>query len=251
MKNKIYRILATGFALTLIVASPGTCITSHAQGFNIDAGEDTTERGEMPSDYWDSLDSSSGDSGASSNESSEPAAPAPEYSEPSNSGSHEDSGSYEDNSSSANSSSTSDSSSSSSSASTSSSNNASNKAASTGAGNKSNDVTVNVTGGQKFRIVTASDHTTYQVYHCGISRASFKVTDADGNAVAFSEVTLQKGEDNLWYMNISFAKGVDTKDFTVTVTKGDATYLSSNLGVSGIKVNGVLALSTVPAIDAE
>lgn len=248
MKNKIYRILATGFALILIVASPGTCITSHAQGFNLDAGEDTTERGEMPSDYWDSLDSSSVDSGASSNESSEPAAPAPEYSEPSNSGSHEDSGSYEDNSSSANSSSTSDSSSSSSSASASTT---PNKAASTGAGNKSNDVTVNVTGGQKFRIVTASDHTTYQVYHCGISRASFKVTDADGNAVAFSEVALQKGDDNLWYMNISFAKGVDTKDFTVTVTKGDATYLSSNLGVSGIKVNGVLALSTVPATDAK
>ena len=241
MKNKIYRILATGFALTLIVASPGTCITSHAQGFNLDAGEDATERGEMPSDYWDSLDSSSGDSGASSNESSEPAAPAPEYSTPSDSGSHEDSGSYEDNSSSYDSGS-----SSSAPVST-----TPNKAASTGAGKKSNDVTVNVTGGQKFRIVTASDHTTYQVYHCGISRASFKVTDADGNAVAFSEVALQKGEDNLWYMNISFAKGVDTKDFTVTVTKGDATYLSSNLGVSGIKVNGVLALSTVPATDSK
>lgn len=238
MKNKIYRILATGFALTLIVASPGTCITSHAQGFDIDATmyDDGTT---MPDDAWG--DSSSGDSGASSNESSEPAAPAPEYSAPSDSGSHEDSGSYEDNSSSYDSGS-----SSSAPAST-----TPNKAASTGAGKKSNDVTVNVTGGQKFRIVTASDHTTYQVYHCGISRASFKVTDADGNAVAFSEVALQKGEDNLWYMNISFAKGVDTKDFTVTVTKGDATYLSSNLGVSGIKVNGVLALSTVPATDAK
>lgn len=245
MKNKIYRILATGFALTLIVASPSTCITSHALGFDIDATmyDDGTT---MPDDAWG--DSSSSDSGASSNESSEPAAPAPEYSAPSDSGSHEDSGSYEDNSSSANSSSTSDSSSSSSSAPASTT---PNKAASTGAGNKSNDVTVNVTGGQKFRIVTASDHTTYQVYHCGISRASFKVTDADGNAVAFSEVALQKGDDNLWYMNISFSKGVDTKDFTVTVTKGDATYLSSNLGVSGIKVNGVLALSTVPATDAK
>lgn len=245
MKNKIYRILATGFALTLIVASPGTCITSHALGFDIDATmyDDGTT---MPDDAWG--DSSSGDSGASSNESSEPAAPAPEYSAPSDSGSHEDSGSYEDNSSSANSSSTSDSSSSSSSAPASTT---PNKAASTGAGKKSNDVTVNVTGGQKFRIVTASDHTTYQVYHCGISRASFKITDADGNAVAFSEVALQKGDDNLWYMNISYAKGVDTKDFTVTVTKGDATYLSSNLGVSGIKVNGILALSTVPATDAK
>lgn len=251
MKNKIYRILATGFALTLIVASPGTCITSHAQGFDIDATEHVSGDGKMPDDAWG--DSSSSDSGASSNESSEPAAPAPEYSAPSDSGSHDDGGSsenssYEDNSSSVNSSSTSDSSSSSSSAPASTT---PNKAASTGAGKKSNDVTVNVTGGQKFRIVTASDHTTYQVYHCGISRASFKVTDADGNAVAFSEVALQKGDDNLWYMNISYAKGVDTKDFTVTVTKGDATYLSSNLGVSGIKVNGVLALSTVPATDAK
>lgn len=243
MKNKIYKILATGFALTLIVASPGTCITSHAQGFNIDAPtyvDDSPAQDSAPSNY------SSPDSGASSNESSEPAAPAPEYSAPSDSGSHDDGGSSENSSYEDNSSSYDSGSSSSAPAPT-----TPNKAASTGAGNKSNDVTVNVTGGQKFRIVTASDHTTYQVYHCGISRASFKVTDADGNAVAFSEVTLQKGDDNLWYMNISFAKGVDTKDFTVTVTKGDATYLSSNLGVSGIKVNGVLALSTVPATDAK
>lgn len=246
MKNKIYRILATGFALTLIVASPGTCITSHALGFDIDATEHVSGNGKMPDDAWDSLDSSSGDSGASSNESSEPAAPAPEYSAPSDSGSHDDGGSSENSSYEDNSSSYDSGSSSSAPAPT-----TPNKAASTGAGKKSNDVTVNVTGGQKFRIVTASDHTTYQVYHCGISRASFKVTDADGNAVAFSEVALQKGDDNLWYMNISFAKGVDTKDFTVTVTKGDATYLSSNLGVSGIKVNGVLALSTVPATDAK
>ena len=158
MKNKIYRILATGFALTLIVASPGTCITSHAQGFDIDATmyDDGTT---MPDDYWDSW--ASGDSGASSNESSEPAAPTPEYSAPSDSGSHDDGGSSENSSYEDNSSSYDSGSSSSAPAST-----TPNKAASTGAGKKSNVVTVNVTGGQKFRIVTASDHTTYQVYHC-------------------------------------------------------------------------------------
>ncbi len=116
---------------------------------------------------------------------------------------------------------------------------------------KANDVTVSVTGGQKFRIVTNAEHTVYQVYHCGISRAGFKVKDADGNAVAFSNVTLAQGEDKLWYVNISFAESVDTKDFTVSVTKGDATYLSTELGVSGIKINGTAVLSTVPATETK
>lgn len=104
-------------------------------------------------------------------------------------------------------------------------------------------------GGQKFRIVMDAGRTSCQVYHCGINRTSFAVADAKGNAVAYSGVKLEKGEDGLWYMNISFAEGVDTKDFTVTAT-GDATYLSTTLGVSGIKLNGTAALSTVPATDA-
>ena len=75
--------------------------------------------------------------------------------------------------------------------------------------------------------------------------------DADGNAIAFSNVTLAQGEDKLWYVNISFAESVDTKDFTVSVTKGDATYLSTELGVSGIKINGTAVLSTVPATETK
>ena len=114
-------------------------------------------------------------------------------------------------------------------------------------GTAKNSTNVNVTGGQKFRIVTNADYMAYQVYHCGISQASFAVTDADGNAVAFSSVKLEKGEDGLWYLNIAFAEGVDTKDFTVTVTKGDASYLATKLGVSGIKINGRVELSTYPA----
>lgn len=238
--KKLYKILAVTFAFALILASPATIITSHAQGFNIDAPTNDSDNGEAPSDFYG--DSSSSDSGSSSNESSAPA-PAPSVnSSSSNSGSNESSEpapapSYNSGSSD-----------------TSSNNSGSSSSVSTGnhsAAKSVNDITVNVTGGQKFRIVMNTDHTTYQVYHCGDSKATFAVSDADGNAVAYSTVKLEKGEDKLWYINTTFAKDVDTKDFTVTVTKGDATYLSTTLGVSGIKLNGTVALSTVPVKEAK
>lgn len=256
--KKLYKILAVTFAVALILASPAAIITSHAQGLNIDAPNNDSDNGEAPSDFYgDSSSSDSGssygdglgfnpdsptyvddsepmhsDSGSSSNESSTPA-PAPSVnSSPSNSGSNESNEpapapSYNSGS----------------------SNNGSSSSVSTSnhsTAKSVNDITVNVTDGQKFRIVMSIDHTTYQVYHCGDSKATFAVNDADGNAVAYSTVKLEKGEDKLWYINITFAKDVDTKDFTVTVTKGDATYLSTTLGVSGIKLNGTVALSTVP-----
>lgn len=215
--KKIYKILAATFAFTLIVASPITTITSHAQGLNIDSPEDTTERGTMPDNYWDSSDSE----------------PAPSYNEPAPK--VEDNGSSYGGGLGFNANAPED---------------------TTDRGempsnywstvNNANNVTVSVTGGQKFRIVMSGDHTTYQVYHCGISKVTFAVTDAEDNAVAYKTVKLEKGEDGLWYENITFADDIDTKDFTVTVTKGDASYLSTELGVSGIKVNGTLVLSTVP-----
>ena len=243
--KKLYRLLAAVFAVALIVASPATAITSHALGFNgnFDGPDDTTDYGEAPeiTDWDDFLyndDSSSSDNGSSYDEPSEPApAPVPEPA-PSvdNSSSHNtvsyDSGSSHDGGSSSISTS-------------------SNSSVSNAPKNNSNDKVVSVTGGQKFRIVMNADHTAYQVYHCGISRASFAVTNAEGNAVAFSTVALEKGDDGLWYLNTTFAEGVDTKDFTITVTKGDATYLSTTLGVSGIKLNGTVALSTVPATEAK
>lgn len=103
-----------------------------------------------------------------------------------------------------------------------------------------NDVTVGTAGGQKFRVVMGCDHTSYQVFHCGISKVSFAVADSKGNAVAYDKVELVQGEDGLWYLNVAFAEDVDTKNFTVTPTAGDMTYLSATLCVSGIKVNGTL-----------
>lgn len=108
-----------------------------------------------------------------------------------------------------------------------------------------NDVTMSAGDGQKFRVVMNKEHTTYQVYHCGISKVTFAVTDKDGNAVKYSNIKVEKGDDGLYYANITFAEGVDTTGYTVTATKGDPCYLSTTLNVKGIKVNGVLALSTL------
>lgn len=209
MKKNIYTILATAVALALIVASPVTSITSHALGFNPGAHDDT-DYGRMPDDYW------SWSSGSSSSESSQPAS-AP-------SGGSSDS---------------------------SSSNSGSSDSGETSGGYWSkqdpNDVVVNVPGVQKFRSVMNKDHTVYEVYHCGISRASFKVTDAEGNVVAFSTVTLEQGEDGLWYLNITLPADVDVTGLTVALTKGDLAYLASELSVSGIQLNGAVMLLTAPA----
>lgn len=215
-------------------------MTAHAFGFNGDAI--MNDSGENEDVDWGSFDSGSSDSSSSYEEPSQPEYTEPsrhEYSEPSSSESYDSSSSSDNNS-----------------GSDSGSGNNSVSSTSNAPANstpavvkKANDVTVSVTGGQKFRIVTNAEHTVYQVYHCGISKASFQVKDADGNTVAFSNVTLVQGEDKLWYVNISFAESVDTKDFTVSVTKDDATYLSTELGVSGIKINGTAVLSTVPAAE--
>lgn len=206
MKKNVYKILAAAFAMAIMVASPATTLTTHAQGLNADAYDDT-DYGKRPS--------------SSSSESSTPSEPSTSYSEPSVS--------YSEPSSSSNSGS-------------------SNSGSSTVAAPKNpNDVIVRVAGGQTFRNVMNADHTTYQVYHCGNSKVTFTVTDAKGNAVAYKTVKLEQGEDKLWYENITFADNVDVKDLTLNVTKGDATYLSTELGVSGIKINGTVVLSTVPA----
>lgn len=234
MKN-IYKPLAATFALALIVASPATSITSQAYGLNMGAHDDT-DYGERPSDYG-KVDSGNSGSTESSQSASTPAstpAPAPKVEDSSsssndsnyggglgfNADAHDDTDYGE-------------------------------RPNNYGTAKNSNDVTVNVPGVQKFRSVMNADHTVYQVYHMGISRASFKVVDAKGNTVAFKTVTLEQGDDELWYENITLAEGDKTKGLTVKVTKGDATYLSENLGVSGIKLNGTVALLTTPETDAE
>lgn len=225
MKKNIYKILATTLALTIMAASPMASINSYALGFNADAGyDDGGIKGAMPDNYWDWMDSSSSDSSSSY---SEPSYSEPSYSEPSHSGGSSDSGSSDSGS--------------------------SDSGSSTVSAPKKNpnDMVVRVTDGQLFRIIMSTDHTSYQVLHCGISRVSFEAVDADGNTVKYSTVKLEKGEDGLWYINTKFAEGVDTEGFNVTVTDGNASYLANTLGVSGIKINGTVVLSTVPATDAK
>ncbi len=219
MKKNIYKILATTLALTIMAASPMASINSYALGFNADAGHDNGGSDKLPDNYWDWSDSSSSDSSSSY---SEPSYSESSYSEPSHSGGSSDSGSSDSGSS------------------------------TVSAPKKNpNDMVVRVTDGQLFRIIMSTDHTSYQVLHCGISRVSFEAVNADGNAVKYSTVKLEKGEDGLWYINTKFAEGVDTEGFNVAVTDGDASYLANTLGVSGIKINGTVALSTVPATDAK
>lgn len=206
--RKMYKVFATGFALALVLASPQTAITSHAFGFNIDAPEH-----DYAGDSDFSLpDPDAGSSGSGSFESSSSSG-----SDSSGGGLSYDGGSSSDGGTSV-----------------------------SAPAKNPNDVTVGVEGGQKFRIVMAGDHTSFQIFHCGVSRATFTVGNADGTGVAYKTVALAKGEDNLWYANITFAEGVDTADYAVGVTKGDANYLYTELGVSGIKLNGTLVLSTVP-----
>ena len=234
MKNNMYKVLAAACAMAVVVASPAMTMTTHAHGFNINAGEDNGGNVTVDDNYWDNYwsDSSSSNDGGSS--SSEPSYDEPTFEEPS---APSEAPSYSDNSASG--------------SNVSSSNSNGGAATAPRAAGNANSKTVNVEGGQKFKIVMNADHTAYQVYHCGINRATFKVADKEGNAVAFSTVALEKGEDGLWYANIKFAEGVDTTGFTVSATAGDAAYLSTELGVSGIKVNGTVALSTVPVAEAE
>ncbi len=223
MKKNIYRILASAFALGLFAASPATSITTHALGFNSGA-EDDTDYGSMPDNYWSS--SSSSDSGSSSSSDS-----SSSHESSSNSGSH-DSGSSNSGSGYVGGS----------------SDNGSNGGGSASPAPVSvpHSFTTNAGDGQTFRIVENAAHTSYQVMHCGNIVAVLAVADADGNTVAYKTVAVAQGEDNLWYLNMSLADGVDATGYTVKVSKGDVTYLSTTLGVSGIKINGALALSTVP-----
>lgn len=233
MRNS--KLLATGFAFALVVASSIT-----VRAAELDSGFHGTDGGVYDEDCGWSSGGSNPSLDISFDENYSEPTPAESYNEPSyDSGFHgteggvydEDCGWYSGVSSSN---------------STSSSSSDSTASYSAPAPAKSaNDVTVSAGDGQKFRIVMNTEHTTYQVYHCGISRATFAVADADGNAVKYSNIKLEKGEDNLWYANITFPKDVDTTGYTVTATKGDPGYLSTTLNVKGIKVNGVLALSTL------
>lgn len=239
--KKMYGIFATMFALALVAASPVGALTARAEGlgFNPNA-HDSTERGEMPDDYWESKSSSS-------SESSTPApAPNVDSSSNNNGGSSSSGGS-------------------------SSNNEVNNNGGGLGfnpdahdntnrgempddywSKNDPNDVATKVEGGQTFRSVMNKEHTQYDVYHKGSSVAAFSVTDKDGKRVEFKTVTLEKGEDGLWYLNITFAEGVDVKGLVLNLLKGDLAYLAKELGITGIQINGEVVMLTNPGtVDAD
>ncbi len=232
--KRLYKVLAAMFALALVLASPNAVITSHAFGFNADAPENSDGGLDSnPDDFWNNYGSS--DSG-SSNDS------APSYSAPSDNGGssdsdHHDSG-HSDSGSSDNGNSYVDSGSSD-------NGNGGNGGASSAPAKNPNDMTVSAGSAQPFRIVMNSAHTAYDVYHCGIKQGTVTVTDTAGNPVAYKAVKVEQGEDQLWYMNITFAEGVDTGKLTVTLGNTCASYVAKELGISGLKVNGVVVLSTV------
>ena len=203
MKKNIYKLLAGTFAMALVVASPMASMTTHAQGFNADAPMHADGDGKRPSNQDNSGSTSSSSSGSSSSGGSS-------YTEPSYSGSSDNGNNSSDNSATVKS---------------------------------PNDVTVGVAGGQKFRIVMKDDHTSYQIYHCGISKITFNVTDAEDNIIAYKTITLEQDENGMGYVNIQVDETLDAEKLTVNVLKGDATYMST-LGVSGIKVNGEVKLLT-------
>ncbi|MCM1253976.1 MAG: hypothetical protein NC321_14250 [Clostridium sp.] len=227
--KKLNKIFAVMFALALILALPNQAMTAHAQGFTgTDGGYECGRT--MPDDYWSSGSNSGSSSSSSGSSSSGSSDSGSSYSEPSYDGGS--SSSYDGGSSSS----------------------SDNGGSSSSAPKKNaNDVTMNVTGGQKFRVVMNFNHTYYEVYHCGISKATFSVADKDGNPVYYKNITVTQGDDGLWYLDIVFADEVDTTGYVVGLSKGDASYLSTELGVSGIRIAGnvVLSTATAPATDTE
>lgn len=225
--KRLYKVFAVMFAMALVLSAPYTAITSHAMGFDSSAiGADDTQRGEMPDNYWGGSSSNSGSSSA-------PSTPSYDSGSSDNGGSH-DSGSHD-------------------SGSSGNGNydggNGSADNGSTGNGESSapvkdpNDMTVSAGSGQPFRIYMNKEHTAYDVIHCGIKQGTVTVTDTDGNPVAYEAVKVEQGEDNLWYMNITFAEGVDTSKLIVTLGDTCASYVARELGLSGLKINGEVRLS--------
>lgn len=249
--KKLYKVLAAAFAFALVLASPNMTILSHAQGFNADAPEHYSGDGYCPDDRDAELDAMyNGNSNSSSNENQDAGSQ--------DSGNHnegsQDSGNHD--------SSSSDSGNHDSGSSDSSSSyggglgfnadaiehySGDGAAPGTVPPKNPNDLSMSTTGGQAFRIVMSDDHTSYNVYHCGVVKAGFDVTDLEKNPVVYKTVALEQGEDNLWYVNITIEGDADPMtSYSVRTVKGDRTYLYTTLGVSGIKVNGVLLMTTAP-----
>lgn len=242
MKKNIYKILATTFALALVAATPAATMTTHAAGTGMGLNKDAHD----DHDYGDEPSSSSSSSGSSSSSSSGSGSSSSSGS--SGSGSSSSSGmglnpnahddhDYGDEPSDYWSSSY--------------SGGESYNPTPVGDANwdavksNPNDSKANA-GKESFRSVMSSDKKQYDVYHKGISVATFIVAGADGKAVQYSNVTVKAGDDGKYYVEIATPAGVDATGFTVALTKGDASYLYTTLGISGIKLNGEISLLTAP-----
>ena len=232
------RLLATTFALALVIASPVTSVTTHAAdglGWNVNAHDDTNY-GERPSAYWSNGSSTSSGSGSSSSSSSSSrssnssSSSSSSHSDASGSGSDSGSVSYvysEDGEM-----------------------HVEYSApepvgdANWAAVNANSNDTKATAGKEAFRSVMSGDHKAYDIYHKGVSVATFIVAGEDGKAVQYNNVTVKAGDDGLYYAEITMPAGVDTTGMTVALTKGDASYLSITLGITGIKLNGEIVFLT-------
>jgi len=106
--------------------------------------------------------------------------------------------------------------------------------------------TVTVPGYETWRQINKLAEGKSSVYHCGIEQYTLQLTDADGNAVACKSVSMMQSTDGKWYLNVATADGVDTIGYVISTYKGSATYLPK-LGISGVMLNGVVAVEALTA----
>lgn len=201
--KKFYKVLATSFALSLIVASPATCITSHALGFNADSPEHSNGDGKRPDNPWG--DWNSGDSGSS------------ESSGSSNSGSTHTEVVYNE------------------------AGEAQTVVVGGGSSSvKSNYTPGSQTsaGKQDFREVIDAGAGTYKVIHCGSEKMTFTLKGADGKAKAADSITLKTLADGRWAINFAVK---DATGCTVGAPL-DRTYMYDTLGVSCVTINDTVVI---------
>ena len=200
--KKFYKVLAASFALSLIVASPATCITSHALGFNAGAHDDT-DYGTRPSTGGSSNSDSS--SGGSSNSGS------------SNSGSTHTEVVYNE------------------------AGEAQTVVVDGGSSSvKSNYTPGSQTSAakQRFREVVDAGAGTYKVIHCGSEKMTFTLKGADGKAKAADSIALKTLADGRWAINFAVK---DATGCTVGAPL-DRTYMYDTLGVSCVTINDTVII---------
>ena len=236
--KKFYKILTAALAAAIIMASPVGTLTARAEGAGFEAGNEGKDAGsgaeaggagdQAMQDFMNSLQQQEQAPAPEPAPAPAPApapdpAPAPAPSQPAPTPSVEEN----------------------------SSNTGSTQSGSTqNKSNKSkedlNDVAMSVEGGEEFHSVMNEDHTRFDVVHDASGVASFDVTDAEGDKVKLGTLELVQGEDGLWYLNIIFAEGIDAEGLVLNLLEGDLEYLETELGITGIQINGKVVMLTNP-----